>query len=72
MTREQLLKTYLEDQIFIDNDYLKPNEHNEIEWNNDRKEPIIEVLKILIKGTIESEGETTTVRKANQFLDNEL
>jgi hypothetical protein len=72
MTREQLLRIYLEDEIFIENDYLKPGEFNDFEWKDDQKIPIIDTLKILIKGAIEGEGENTTVRRANQFLDNKL
>ena len=72
MTREQLLRIYLEDEIFTENEYLNTDEFKEFEWNDARKEPIIETLKILIKGAIEGEGENTTVRRANQFLDNKL
>lgn len=72
MTREQLLRTYLEDEIFTENEYLNLDEFKKIEWNDSRKKPIIETLKILIKGAIEEEGENTTVRRAKQFLDNKL
>lgn len=72
MTREQLLRIYLEDDIFTENEYLKPGEFSEFDWGVRHKEPIIETLKILIKGAIDSEGENTTVRRANQFLDNKL
>ena len=72
MTREQLLRIYLEDEIFNENEYLKPGEFKEFEWKDDQKIPIIDTLKVLIEGAIEREGENTTVKKANQFLDNRL
>lgn len=72
MTREQLLRTYLEDEIFTENGYLEPGEFKDFDWNDKRKESIIEVLKNLIKSEIEGEGVNTTVRKANKFLENKL
>lgn len=72
MTREQLLRIYLEDEIFTENEYLKPGEFKDFEWKDDQKILIIDTLKVLIKGAIEGEGENTTVRRANQFLDNKL
>lgn len=72
MTREQILKTYLEDEVFTENGYLESGEFESFEWNDKRRRPIIEALKILIKGEIEGEGETTSVRKANQLLSNKL
>jgi len=72
MTREQLLRTYLEDEIFTENGYLEPGEFDSFEWNDKRRILIIEVLKILIKGEIDKEGKATTVRKANQFISNQL
>lgn len=72
MTQEQILKTYLEDDVFTENGYLNPGEHEDYEWNDRRRKPIIESLKILIKGEIEGEGETTSVRKANKLLSNQL
>lgn len=72
MTREQILRTYLEDDIFMEEGYLKPGEHEDFEWNDRRRKPIVEALKYLIKGEIDGEGKATSVRKANQFLSNQL
>ena len=72
MTREQMLKTYLEDDVFTENGYLEPNEFESFEWNDKRRKPIVEALKILIKGEIEGEGATTSVSKANRLLSNQL
>ena len=72
MTKEQLLQTYLEDPIFTENDYIKEEEVKNFDWNDKRRIPIVELLKIVIKGQSDGKGERTIIRLANQFLDNKL
>lgn len=72
MTKEELLKTYLKDPIFTENDYLEDGEAENFDWNDKRRIPIVELLKIIIKGHSDGKGEQTIKRLANQFLDNKL
>ena len=72
MTKEELLQTYLKDPVFTENDYLDENEAEDFDWNDKRRIPIVELLKIVIKGQSDGKGERTIIRLANQFLDNKL
>lgn len=72
MTKEQLLQTYLKDPVFTENDYLDEGEAEDFDWNDKRRIPIVELLKIVIKGQSDGKGERTIIRLANQFLDNKL
>ena len=72
MTKEELLRTYLQDDIFIEKDYLDEGEAEKYEWTDGKGEPIVEVLKTIIKENRKNTGEQTIVRLANQVLDNQL
>lgn len=72
MTKEELLQTYLKDPVFTENDYLNEGEAENFDWNDKRRIPIVELLKIVIKGQSDGKGERTIIRLANQFLDNKL
>ncbi|MEX2477186.1 MAG: hypothetical protein WD357_02040 [Gracilimonas sp.] len=72
MTREQLLRTYLEDDVFTEKGYLEESEAQEFEWADKRQILIIEVLKTIIKGELSGEGEQTTTRKANKLISGKL
>lgn len=72
MTKEQLLQTYLEDEVFTENDYLDEDEAGDFNWNDGKGEPIIEVLKTIIKEESNGKGEQTITRLANQVLNNRL
>ena len=72
MTKEELLQTHLEDSVFTENDYLEEGEAENFDWNDKRRIPIVELLKIIIKGHTDGKGEQTIKRLANQFLDNKL
>lgn len=72
MTKEELLQTYLKDPVFTENEYLEEGEAENFDWNDKRRFPIIELLKIFIKGHSDGKGERTIIRLANQYLDNKL
>ncbi len=72
MTNEELLKIYLIDPVLIDNDYVSKEEVENFDWNDKRKIPIVESLKIIIRETAKNTGDRTTVRLVNQYLDNSL
>lgn len=72
MTREQLLRTYLEDDVFIEKGYLEEGEAQEFGWMDKRQILIVEVLKTIVKGELSGEGEQTTTRKANKLISGRL
>jgi len=72
MTKEDLLQTYLKDPTFIEEGYLEEGEAENFSWNDKRRIPIVELLKIVIKGQSDGKGERTIIRLANQYLDNKL
>lgn len=72
MTKEELLQTYLKDPVFTENDYLNEGEAENFDWNDKKRIPIVELLKIIIKGQSDGKGERTIIRLANQYLDNKL
>ena len=72
MTKEELLRTYLKDPTFQENEYLKEGEAENFDWNDNRRIPIVELLKIIIEGQHKGKGERTIIRLSNQFLDNKL
>lgn len=72
MTREELLRTYLEDEVFEENGYLEKGEAENFEWSEGNNEPIIQVLKTIIKEEANGKGNRTITRLANKVLDNKL
>ena len=72
MTNEELLKIYLKDPVFIDNEYISEEEVENFDWNDKRKIPIVEALKIIIRESANDTGDRTSVRLVNQYLDNTL
>lgn len=72
MTKEELLRTYLQDPVFTENDYLEEGEAKNFEWNDKRRILIVELLKGIIKQHSDGKGDRTIIRLANQLLDNRL
>lgn len=72
MTKEELLRIYLEDDVFTENGYLKAGKAEGFSWTDGRGEPIIEALKTIIKEDRNGKGERTIVRLANKILDSSL
>ena len=68
MTKEEVLKSFLADPLFIEQGILKPEEVNKIRWNDDKSNDLIKVIKIAIEGEVSKESKTVTARKINQFL----
>lgn len=68
MTKEEVLKSFLADQFFIEKGILKSEEVNKIRWNDDKNNELIKVIKIAIEGEVAKESKTVTARKINQLL----
>ena len=68
--KEEMLKTFLADDLFVEQGYLKPGEAEKYKWRDPRKNKLIEVLKLAIEGELSSnETERITERKINLSLN---
>lgn len=68
MIRENILRAYLEDDLFIEKGYLQEGEAKNIKWTS-AKNTLIEVIKIAIDGESAKESFNITERKINQLLN---
>lgn len=68
MNKEQILRSFLEDDLFVDKGYLKKDEAKDYKWTDPRPKKLIEVLRLSIDGVMGGVSETVTVRKVNQLL----
>lgn len=69
MTREQILRTYMEDELIIEKGYLKEQERHEVKWSDHGNKKMIGLIKFAIEGVINGDSQTIMTRKINQFLD---
>lgn len=69
MTREQILKAYLEDELLEQKGYLKEGEGAETNWSDHRDKKIVDVIKFAIEGVINGDSQQMMTRKINKFLD---
>jgi len=69
MNKEQILQSFLEDELFIERGYVKEGEAQKFKWTDPRKNNLIEVLRMAIDGVMSKESEGVTARKVNSFLN---
>lgn len=69
MTREQILKAFLEDGLLKEKGYLKDGDSDEAKWSDHRNNKMVDVIKFAIEGVINGDSQTMMTRKINQFLD---
>jgi len=69
MTKEELLRSFLEDELLIDKNYLKKGEFEKYKWASPTNHKLIEVIKTAIEGELSSESQLITEKKINQFLN---
>lgn len=69
MNKEQILQSFLEDELFIEKGYLKEGEAQKFKWTDPRKDNLIDVLRIAIDGVMSNESEGVTSRKINSHLN---
>jgi len=69
MTREKILRAYMEDELLVKKGYLKEGEGAEAKWHEHRNKKIVEVIKFAVEGVINGDSQTMMTRKINQFLD---
>jgi len=69
MTKEELLRTFLADDLLVERGHLKPDEGATIKWTDKRNSKLIEVLKMAVEGELSDDGPRITERKINQLLN---
>lgn len=69
MLKEDLLRSYLEDDLFIEKKYLIENEFKDLKWTSHSENDLIQVIKSAIEGVVNNESANSTERKINLFLN---
>lgn len=68
MTKENILRAYLEDDLFVKEKYLKEGEAQKIKWASPENN-LIEIIKMAIEGEQNKESSNLTERKINTLLN---
>ena len=69
MLKEDILKTYLEDDLFIEKNYLREGEAQKYKWASHTENSLIQILKTAIEGEKTNESSNIIERKINAFLN---
>ena len=69
MTRENIFKTYLEDPLLIEKNYITQENIDNLKIIEQSGVKLIEVFKLAINGNIDAETEGVISRKINQYLN---
>ena len=71
MTKEDILRAYLEDDLFLEKQYLNEGDAQKYKWSTDSNNNLIKVIKTAIEGEVMNESTNITERKINLFLNNQ-
>ena len=69
MTKENILKSFIEDPILIERGYISKDKIKAIKFIDLSNVKLIEVIKIAINGNIDGESEGAIGRKINKYLN---
>jgi hypothetical protein len=69
MTKENIFKTYLEDPLLIEKNYISKEKIDKVKFIDQTTVKLIEVIKLAINGSVDGESEGVTSRKINQYLN---
>jgi hypothetical protein len=69
MTKEDILRAYLEDDLFLEKNYLKEGEASKYKWSSHTDNNLIQVIKTAIEGELSNESANVTERKINLYLN---
>jgi hypothetical protein len=72
MTKEDILRAFLEDDLFVNKNYLKEGEAQNYKWATFSENNLIQIIKTSIDGELSNESSNITERKINQFLNKQL
>ncbi len=67
MTKEDILRAFLEDELFVEKKYLKEGEAKKFRWSQLHGSNLIEVIKLAIEG--EKDSANITEKKINTLLN---
>lgn len=69
MTKEDILRSFLSDDLFIEKKYLKEGEADTFKWTDKLNNKMIDILKLAIEGEMSTESQNITEKKINQLLN---
>ncbi len=69
MLKEDILKAYLEDDLFVEKKYLKEGEAQKYKWATHTESSLIQIIKTAIEGESTNESSNIIERKINAFLN---
>jgi len=69
MTKDEILKSYLNDTIFQEMDPTSKNKIDKIQFGESSGVKLVEVIKLAISGNVERESEQITIRKILSYLN---
>jgi hypothetical protein len=69
MTKENIFKSFLEDDILFEKNYLSKEKAEGMKFIDQSGIKLIEVIKLAITGSIDQESDGVITRKINLFLN---
>lgn len=69
MTKEEIYKNFLKNPLLIENDYVSEEQANSLEFHQPSDIPMIEVIRIAIKGVVDKESQNLIARHLNQLFN---
>lgn len=69
MTKEELLKVYLSDDIVKAKNYVNDVDIDNLKWFDKDTSSLVSVIKLVIEGEVSRESSGVTIRKINQLLN---
>lgn len=70
MTKEEILKTFLEDDSLVLKGYMKEGEGQNSKWIDHNGNKMVEVIKSAIDGVMKGDSQTVMTRNINKYLEN--
>lgn len=69
MTKENIYKTFLEDPLLVEKNYITQDKAEKLRMADPTNVKLLEVIKIAINGNIDGDSEGVISRKINQYLN---
>lgn len=69
MTKEEILRSFLADEYFLQEGYLKEGDAENAKWASNPSNKLIKVIEIAIEGDVSNESQNITEKKINQLLN---
>ncbi|HTE23648.1 hypothetical protein [Flavitalea sp.] len=69
MTKENIYKTFLDDPLFIEKNYITQDKVEKLKMAEPTNTKLLEVIKIAINGNVDGDSEGVISRKINQYLN---